>query len=276
MSLTVESGLPVILVTGGTSGLGLEIVRLFLGKDWFVVATGRKPLTIDGYEDRFRLYRTDFDDLKKTAATIRTICRNHQISYVVNNAGVLSPPDFTLTGNGHEYTFQVNFLSHLLINEVIIQENKNSCPICIAAITSLVHKLAKTDMNYCRQKEDYSSLKAYSDSKFFLALMCRHLADKYQHAGVTCFSLDPGIFVSSIYRMQKGWFRFLYRIAAPFMRSPSGVASVLGEIMTGQDLVSGAMYGIKKKVRKPKDIEPASVENFWKECYSAISDYADH
>ena len=275
MPASSQPEFPVILVTGGTSGLGLEIVRLFLGKGWFVVATGRKCLTMDGYEDRFRLYQADFDDLKETAATIRTICRNHQISYVVNNAGVLSPPDFRTSGNGFEYTFQVNFLSHLLINEIIIRENKNSYAIRVAAITSMVHKLAKTDMNYCRNKECYSPLKAYSDSKFFLALMCRHLADKYHDAWVTCFSLDPGVFGSSIYRMQKGWFRFLYRIAAPFMRRPSGVARVLGEIMTGQDLVSGAMYGIRKRVRKTKDIDPEAVENFWKDCYSAISDYVN-
>jgi NAD(P)-dependent dehydrogenase (short-subunit alcohol dehydrogenase family) len=265
----------VILVTGGTSGLGLELVKLFLKKDWFVIATGRKPLTIDGYEDRFRLYLTNFDDLKKTAATIRTICMNHQISYVVNNAGVLSPPYFSLTGNGYEYTFQVNFLSHLLINEIIIQESRNSCPLRIAAVTSMVHKLAKANMNYCRKQEDYSALKAYSDSKFFLALMCRHLAEKYQHAGVTCFSLDPGVFGSSIYRMQKGWFRFLYRMAAPFMRRPSGVARVLGELITLPDLVSGAIFSIRKKVRTPKDIDPASAENFWKECYLSINEYLE-
>ncbi|MFH0842813.1 MAG: SDR family NAD(P)-dependent oxidoreductase [Bacteroidota bacterium] len=270
-----SAGRNSILITGGTSGLGLELVKLFLKKDYLVIATGRKPLKMVGYEDRFRLYRTDFEDMKKTAATIRAICRDHQISYVVNNAGVLSPPDFKLAGNGHEYTFQVNFLSHLLINEIIIRENRNSCQLRIAAITSLVHKLAKTDMNYCRKQEDYSALKAYSDSKFFLSLMCRHLADKYQHAGVTSFSLDPGVFVSSIYRMQKGWFRFLYRIAAPFMRRPSGVARVLGEIMTEQDLVSGAMYGIRKKVRTPKDKDPALVEIFWNECYSFISEYLE-
>ena len=52
-----------ILITGGTSGLGLELVKLFLKKGYEIVATGRNPVTITGYEDLFKFYRVDLDDL---------------------------------------------------------------------------------------------------------------------------------------------------------------------------------------------------------------------
>jgi len=265
------SDLPVILVTGGTSGLGLELVKLFLKKGWFVIATGRKPLRIDGYEDRFILYRVDFSDLAATAATIKTICSNHKVNLIVNNAGILSPPDFTVTGDGNEYTFQVNFLAHLLINEIIIQRNGRSRPLRITAITSMVHKLSKSYMNYCRGSEDYSPVKTYSDSKYFLAIMCRHLAEKYTDIGLECFSLDPGVFGSSIYRMQKGWFRLLYRIAAPFMRKPSIAAGIVTQILGKPDIPNGAVYDIRHRVKTLQEIDAAAYNAFWEECYSLIA-----
>ncbi len=37
------SDLRTVLITGGTSGLGLELVKLYLDKGFEVVATGRNP-----------------------------------------------------------------------------------------------------------------------------------------------------------------------------------------------------------------------------------------
>ncbi len=269
------SDFPVILITGGTSGLGLELVRLFLKRGYHVIATGRKPLLLPGYEDRFKLYRVDFSGLKQTTDTIRTICDNHSICLVVNNAGTLSPPDYTVTKDGNEYTFQVNFLSHLLINEYIIQRLSRLHPLRIAAVTSLVYKLGKPDLSFCRAEKDYNALKAYSDSKLFLALMCRHLATKYQNIDFKCFSIDPGVFGSSIFRMQDTWFRFLYRIAAPFMRRPSGAAKVLADILTDPGFSSGVIYNIRKRIKSTKEINPATVREFWEENYRMLKPYLD-
>ncbi len=269
------SNLPVILITGGTSGLGLELVRLFLKRGYYVIATGRQHLDLPGYDDMFKLYRVDFSDLNLTADTIKTICDNHSINLVINNAGILSPSDYTVTKDGNEYTFQVNFLAHLLINELIIQEFGKYHPLRIAAIISVVYKLSKSEMSFCREEADYIPLKAYSDSKFFLAMMCSHLSAKYQNIDFSCFSIDPGVFGSSIYRMQDPWFRFLYRIAAPFMRKPSKVAKVLADILTGPDFSSGVIFDIRKRIRYMKDINPVTIKTFWEECYKMLKPYLD-
>jgi NAD(P)-dependent dehydrogenase (short-subunit alcohol dehydrogenase family) len=269
------SDFPAILVTGGTSGLGLEIVKTFLKRGYYVVATGRKEVNIPGYENRFRLYRIDFCDLKETANTIKTISNNHPVGVVINNAGILSPPDFISTGDGNEYTFQVNFLGHLLINELIIQKFGKSHPIRIAAITSMVYKLAGTEMSYCRKREEYSPLKAYSDSKLFLVMMCNYLSARHEDVDLKCFSLDPGVFGSSIFRMQREWFRFLYGIAAPFMRRPSVVAEVLAKILTNTEIHDGVIYNIRRKVRHLREFDPVTVGAFWEECYSILKSYLD-
>ena len=262
-----------VLVTGGTSGLGLEIVRLFLQRGYYVIATGRQTLNLPGYEERFKLYRVDFSDLQQTADTAKEICKNHNIDIVINNAGVLSPPVYTPTKDGFEYTFQVNFLSHFLLNEIIIRRSGNTRPLRIASVTSPVYRLGKFESGFTREAANYNPLRSYSDSKLFMALMCRHVAEKYHDTGIKCFSLDPGVFSSSIYRTQNPLFRFLYRIAAPFMRKPSSVAAVLADILTGSQFSSGAVYDIRKRIRPLKEISITSVEDFMERCYRIVISY---
>jgi NAD(P)-dependent dehydrogenase (short-subunit alcohol dehydrogenase family) len=262
-----------ILITGGTSGLGLELVKMFLSKGFYVVATGRQLLNLTGYEGRFKFYRIDFSDLKHTAESVRNICETHDFGYVVNNAGILSPPDFTVTKDGFEYTFQVNFLSQLLINEIILERAAHGNPVKIAAITSTVYKLSKINIDGLQEKKDYRPMKAYSDSKLFLVLMCRYLSEKYSDINLSCFSYEPGIFSSGIYRMQNIWFRKLYMIAAPCMRKPERVANILAELLISHDISNGAIYNIRKKIKNISAADPAVIDHFWKGVYNKIDPF---
>lgn len=264
-----------ILITGGTSGLGLELVKTFLSKGYFVVATGRQSLNLPGYDEKFNLYNVDFSDLKMTAESIKNICGTHNFTIVINNAGVLSPPDLTCTKDGFEYTFQVNFLAHLLANEIITRKHDPSAPLVIAAVTSMVYRIASHDLKFIQDRTDYRPLKAYSDSKLYMALMCRHLAVSNKTRNISFFSFDPGIFGSRIYRMQSGIFKVLYTIGALFMRKPASIARELAEIMTGSGFISGETCDRKRRLRKFPEIEPSVSESFWKETMHRISQYLD-
>ncbi len=149
-----------VLITGGTSGLGLELVRLFLAKGFSVVATGRKALTLQGYERSFHLFCIDFSDLQKTADITNQICGIYNFDIVIDNAGILSPENFTSTMDGLEYTYQVNYLAHLLMNEIIIKKHDISKPLKIAAVTSPVYRIAQHDLSYAGDKNSYGAIKS--------------------------------------------------------------------------------------------------------------------
>jgi NAD(P)-dependent dehydrogenase (short-subunit alcohol dehydrogenase family) len=264
-----------ILITGGTSGLGLALVHYFLNKSWEVVATGRKNVTKSDSGGRFSFVMTDFSNLKQTSDAVKEICGNHDFDIVINNAGVLSPPDFLLTDNGLEYTFQVNFLTHLLLDEIILRKAEPGRPLMIAAIVSPVYRIAESDLKIHAKDTGYRPFKAYSNSKLYLALMCSHLSRKYPSLDLRCFGFDPGVFSSGIYRMQKGWFRMLYRIAAPFMRSPEKIAVRFGELTEWEDIVNGAIYRSGKQKGSVPVIDNQANNNFWQECYKIIKPYLD-
>jgi len=264
-----------VLITGGTSGLGLELVRLYLQKGFEVITTGRGPVHPFAPHKNLKYYQTDFADLAGTSETARHICNNHYPDIIINNAGILSPPKFTATINGNEYTFQVNFLAHLLVNEIILGNNQPGHALKNVTITSMAYKAGDTDLVVSTGPHKYRPWKAYSDSKLYLTLMCRHLRSKYPDPVLRFIGFDPGVFSSGIYRMQKKWFGVMYRIGAPFMRSPAKVAYRIGELIENKNITDGSIYDYRNRVRSiPQTITTAEAR-FWDECYRLIGKYLD-
>ena len=262
-----------ILITGGTSGLGFELVRIFLNKGFNVTATGRQPTTIPDYADRFKLFLIDFSDLNQVDVSMKKICETYDFDFVINNAGILSPPGFTPTINGLEITFQVNYLSHLLINEIILRKAKDNHPVKIATVTSPVYRLADTNLTIQSGSTGYKPFRAYASSKLYLTLMCEFLPLRYPGMNLQCFSFNPGTFSSGIYRMQKKWFRSAYRMAAPFMRNPKKVADNLADMLMGKNVKNGSIYDTRKHFVPVPSIDKKEKETFMRVCYEIINPF---
>ena len=262
-----------ILITGGTSGLGLELVSHFLDKGFFIVTTGRRKIDISGYEDRFMFYRTDFCDLGQAADIFRKICTEHTFDYVIYNSGVLSPSEFIKTDDGFELTYQVNFLAHLLANEIIIQRNDPGKPLRVAAVTSMAYRVAVPEFRPVRSPSEYRAWRAYSDSKLYLALMCRYYSVKFPDRNTEFFSFDPGIFSSELYRTQSGIFRIIYQAGVKILRKPTKPAIILSDILTGSDIIGGAVYNVRKRIRKLQVPESGISESFWSGAIKGLDQF---
>jgi NAD(P)-dependent dehydrogenase (short-subunit alcohol dehydrogenase family) len=262
-----------ILITGGTSGLGQELVRIFLAGGYDVIATGRQKNEISGFPGRYFLYLIDFGDLRQVAETTYEICRNHSVNMLINNAGILSPPSYRETSDGLEYTFQINFLAHLLIDEIILKSRKDERPLIIASVTSPVYKLAGNKPGISKEAGEYSAISSYSSSKLLLAMMPEFLDAETNMPYFHCFSYDPGTFRSSIYRTQNSWFRKMYRIAAPFMKSPSNIAAALSDLLLNGMPENGLIYDISKRKREVPAVDKSHKEALIQRCQELIDPY---
>jgi NAD(P)-dependent dehydrogenase (short-subunit alcohol dehydrogenase family) len=262
-----------ILITGGTSGLGFELVRLFLEEGFNVVATGRQQIKLHGSKDRLTLYNVDFEDLKQVAAVTKNICRDHSFSFMVNNAGILSPPEYTETIDGLECTFQINFLAHLLINEIILSGASDERHLRIVSVTSPVYRLAVLNPYNMPGSSDYRAMRSYSSSKLYLTMLCEILSARHGRMNLECFSFDPGTFSSGIYRTQKRWFRQMYGIAAPFMRSPARIAKVLADLMLKDSIDNGAIYDSLSRKRSLPEMDKSVKEALVNSCFKLIDPF---
>ena len=75
-----------VLITGGSSGFGLETARYFLDREWAVVATMRQPRE-DALprSDRLRVLALDVSD---RASIEQAVAAAGPIDVLVNNAGI--------------------------------------------------------------------------------------------------------------------------------------------------------------------------------------------
>ena len=263
-----------ILITGGTSGLGLELVKHFLSKSYNVYTTGRDLKGAGFSSEKFHFMAVDFSDLNRVSELIYHL-NEQAISFniIINNAGILSPPVYTETKNGYEYSFQVNFLSHLLLDEIILSNIKSTEFPLIVSVTSPVYSYIRKAPDIYADRSEYRAFKSYVSSKFSLVLLGIWLSEKYKENHLSCFSFNPGTFSSGICRMQKSWFQSIYRIASPFMRNPRKVAGILTEILQEQEIINAAVYRDKNNFKIPDSIDKEATESFMGRCYALIESY---
>jgi 3-oxoacyl-[acyl-carrier protein] reductase len=83
------SGVQTAIVTGGSGGIGAAIAREMLGRGYRVVSLALdKP---DWSHPRLEGRAVDLFDARATEAAAAEIAREHQVTHVVHNAGVIRP-----------------------------------------------------------------------------------------------------------------------------------------------------------------------------------------
>ena len=262
-----------ILITGGTSGLGLELVKMFLSGSCEVYAAGRNPERLPLLNDKLHFIAVDFSDLKAVSeATNKLIVQSIKFDLIINNAGILSPPAYTTTKDGFEYTFQVNFLAHLLIDDLIMRNIDNKTELTVVSVTSPAYKYVKPEFRIPDQSK-YRSSKTYAESKLYLLLIGEYLRKKYPEKQLKYLGCNPGIFSSDIHRMQKKWFRDLYKIAAPFMRGPGKVAKSLCGILSNRIFVDNVIYNIKAEIKPIPFTDSGQATALFTDCEKKLAGF---
>jgi NAD(P)-dependent dehydrogenase (short-subunit alcohol dehydrogenase family) len=254
-----------VIITGGTSGLGLELVKLFLERGAEVMSLGRIEGKVD--HPRHRFYKCDFTSLTQVSETALHIAKKgDNIDLIINNAGILSQPEYTESMDGFEISYQVNFLAHFYFFQ-ILQESGILNKTTIINTTSPMRKHGKLEQDWIFDRNAYGTIKAYASTKLYVYLFTSQLAS----TGFSSFAFDPGTFSSGIYRAQNPWFHVLYKIAAPFMVSSERVAKDFMAVYDKQHKTNGAVYDRKGRVGTPVQFDIKSIAEFWDKVNSQLS-----
>ena len=258
-----------ILITGGTSGLGRSLVNEFLANGFEVVALGRQNIPVQNKTGTYEYIQCDFsklDTVKKVGNKLSEDGKEY--SYIINNAGILSPPGFHQSENGFELSYQVNFLSHVLLTQLLLPENISK-PQCIVNISSPIYVKGRIKPDQLIHEGNYHVVQAYAQSKLFMALF----SEKLYLDGFSGFSFNPGTFSSGIYRMQQKWFHHMYKIAAPFMVSSDRVAKGLYRIIHAKGWSEGKMVNRKGKISALKTYDAEFKKIFWNRVDTQINNF---
>lgn len=248
-----------VLITGGTSGLGRALALKFLSQGFNVYVLGRKNISIKMNSPNVEFIQCDFSDLNMVKEVGSQLAKMEGgFSFIINNAGILSPPDFQQTENGFELSYQVNFFSHVVLTNLLLSGNSIK-PECIVNISSPLYVQGKIEQEQIVNEKNYSVVQAYAQSKLFMALF----SEKLHLDGNSAFCFNPGTFSSGIYRLQNKWFHNMYKIAAPFMASSEKVANGLFQILEAKGWADGKMMNKKGAISDIKYLDPPIKNAFW-------------
>ena len=171
-----------IIITGTSSGIGFELVKLFSKKNHRVLALSRnnsklRDLNLEGvHAVDFNLNDHDYFEIHQFIKSVK------KIDVLINNAGYLVNKPFSQTTlEDFNLVYSTNIISvAMLIKNTIDYMEKGSNVLNISSIGGIEGSVK------------FSGLSAYSSSKGALNILTEMLAEEYKDQGIHFNSLALG------------------------------------------------------------------------------------
>ena len=187
-----------ILITGATDGLGRALAAELAAEGATVLVHGRDDRrgaeTLREIGGRASWYRADLASLTETRALAEAVRADHpRLDVLVNNAGIGRTETRQESADGHELTFQVNYLSGYLLARLLLPILIASSPARIVHVSSLGQQAI--DFADVMLTRDYDATRAYCQSKLAQVMFTLDLADELAGTGVTANALHPATYM---------------------------------------------------------------------------------
>jgi NAD(P)-dependent dehydrogenase (short-subunit alcohol dehydrogenase family) len=198
-----------IVLTGATSGIGLEIARELLKQGHWVISGARNmqkakfvksELIEDTKNDKIEFLETDFASFASVKQFAESIKNKYDaIDILINNAGTWEVK-FQETFDGIETNLQVNHLSPMFLTLELIPLLKKSMHARIINTSSGAHRrviLNLDDMEF--RKTVYDGVASYSQSKLLNILFSLELSERLGNTNITVNTVHPGYVKTSLF-----------------------------------------------------------------------------
>ena len=266
----------ICMITGTTSGIG-KATALGLAK------MGATVVMVSRDEARGR---AAMDDIKKITAnesidlivadlssqeSIHNLSEDFRDKFqnlhvLINNAG-LTAEHQTLSVDGIDKLFAVNYLAPFLLTNLLLDLLKASAPARVVNVSSGAHSFGRINFDDLQGKKR-SAMRAYGDTKLALQLFTNELARKLEGTGVTVNALHPGVVATNINSRDSSPFmlRLFWKILKPLMSSPEKGAQTSIYLASSPEVdgVSGKYFVKKKETKSSKESSDESIsQRLW-------------
>lgn len=190
------------VVTGASSGIGLETARALVARGASVIGAAtkvaeaeeatapiREAAAASGGE--WKMLKLNLASLSSVRAVARQLLADRrQLQAIIANAGVMATP-FARTADGFELQFGINHLGHFAFVNAIEPLLVNNGRLVV--LSSQAHRSADVDLidpNF--ENHPYDPWVAYAQSKTATALFAVEFDKRHRSRGVRAASVMPG------------------------------------------------------------------------------------
>lgn len=241
------------IVTGANTGIGFETALALYEKGAHVVLACRD---IDKAQQAITTIKRHngtgtieantlhLENIQQIGTFAETFIRQHQqLHLLINNAGVAMPPA-SLTNEGYELQFGVNFLGHFTLTALLYPLLLTTINSRIVTVTSNGYQHAAIDFDNLRMEKDYHPMREYRQSKLanliFSIEMARRIKAKEQQ--VLSVAAQPGANKTDLTRhLSEQEIAIGKQRLGAFMEPWQGALSIVYAAVAG-NVESGNMY----------------------------------
>jgi NAD(P)-dependent dehydrogenase (short-subunit alcohol dehydrogenase family) len=194
------------VVTGSNSGLGLGLARRLAAAAADVVMAIRNPAKGEAAiaeiratvpDAKLTIKNLDLSSLASVAALGEQLnAEGRPIDILINNAGVMTPPERDTTADGFELQFGSNHLGHFALTGHVLRLLRAAEHGRVVSLSSLAARQSgKIHFDDLQFEKSYAPMQAYGQSKLAVLMFARELDRRSREAGwgITSTAAHPGL-----------------------------------------------------------------------------------
>ncbi|SRR5579883_2893823 len=194
----------IVLVTGATDGIGKQTSHdlaqmgatvLLHGRDLERAEATRHEIYMATGNDHLECYLADFSSLACVRQLAEAVQAKHgYLNILINNAGIgsgdLTQRQQTLSHDGYELRFAVNYLAPFLLTHLLLPCLRQAVPSRIVNVASKGQ--LPLDFEDIMLNQRYNPMQAYCQSKLAMIMFTFDLAERLKDEGILVNCLHPG------------------------------------------------------------------------------------
>jgi NAD(P)-dependent dehydrogenase (short-subunit alcohol dehydrogenase family) len=272
------------LITGVSSGLGLETMRVLGQRGAHVIACARNIDSAQQACDQVAGHTTpvacDLSELASVAScSDQIVAMGNPIDMLICNAGIMALPTVQQK-HGLELQFLTNHLGHFVLINRLLQRVQQAPAGRIVIVSSMGHQhTVKGGIGFDNLdgQRNYDPWRFYGQSKLANLLTARELARRLLGSGVIANAVHPGVIHTGLARYTQGAAaKLITMMARPFERSVAQGAATQCYVATHRDLkrVSGHYFADCNPAKSSKySHDKALAQRLWQVSEELATDY---
>ncbi|KAI8095552.1 hypothetical protein BDF21DRAFT_406172 [Thamnidium elegans] len=273
----------IAIITGGDSGIGLEITKGLLGAGFHVIIGTHFEKSHEGFINALQknvtsdkvtciqLDLTRFESVQNFVQQVQAKIPKKSIQLLINNAGIMNAP-YKMTEDGFESQCQTNFLSPILLTRSLLPYISPKTGKVLFASSSTLYTVNDLNLNVPLQKYGLNGLDHYAYSKACIAQLVTHLA---KTTSIKIYSYHPGTVRTKLFSTTAVFnLPFISILFNHIMLSPKeGSRTPLFLCLSKDSRDSGSYWANGRKQKLPIVLingKDRNIEALWKDTMAKI------